>query len=611
MTDTASFLGELEGSPNTLILTKGGNLRFIPHLGLLNNFFLGDNVTLEPVADALVGSVSEAVYIITETPELFEGHPQIVAARGYEAHLPTDLKVLTMDKSLMSWGGKQEAVYKEAGVSLGRKRAPRLYLKAAEEADMLKMRQFFRGPCVGVVLGTGHLVKQWPHIRLLVKELLKRDINVFVFGTKMDLLDRRILRQPVYHMLDMDIRDLMKALRMMDVVVGSDTGPLQIAASLGTKTVVIALPCFTDLYEDFKDCEILLGKGGVFDIIRSVSAQRVVKAVERHLNGQPKPATVRASSRYVFTRIRGLGDVIMSLPAIATLKALDPGAHVTYVTGPGPAKMLEATDLLDEVVAVNYNHPAYGLPLLPIGVVDYTGYDVNCNMMNRVEWIPKSGIAPRTDIFGLLMGLEYVDYQTNWKGTLPEEWEARAREILACSGVVPGDVVIALQLTSRGRSRVWPEPRWREFIGKCRHRAYKVVMLSDERIKKAPPGAINLTGRCSMSEYIGLIAVADLGVGPDSSLQHIAGWLDRPAIGLFGSIDPRLRIAHYSSVEAIVGPGRCVPCNDWQLVSCDGKADMLRCMWGITANKIFRAVERKLRELGVVPKKRRRRASRL
>lgn len=563
---------------------------------------MGDNVLVEPMASALAQSLNEAVYVVSAYPKLFDGHPHVIGVEGHESDLPEDLRVVDMEQSLMKWGGKLRAMYEQAGVSESQVGAPRLYLKAAEQADVKRLRGFFHGPCIGVVLGSRHGVKQWPYMRLLVKELLKRQMNVFIFGAKTDWFDNKILGLRVYSMIGKDHREMMKGLRMMDVVVGPDTGPLQVAASLGTDTVVVVLPMFMELYEHYDNCTILSGNGHPLNALRSISASVVLDAVEDFLR-VPEATVFHKIIRYLLVRIRGMGDVLLSLPAVATVLALNPDAEITYLTSPGCAKMLEGSKLFKEVIACDYRHATYGLPPLP-RAVDYSKYNVVHNLINRVEWITASATTPRTEIFGMLMGLDSIDYTTDWKGEIPESWRQRAREILYNQGVKEGDIVIALQITSAGRSRIWAKERWTEFVGKCRHRGYKVVLLSDTRINKSPAWAINLTGQCDITEYIGIIAESSLGVGPDSSLIHVSGWLDHPAIGLFGSIAPVLRIGHYSSVEAIVGKGirGCVPCNDWVFGSCDGVKHMPVCMWNITANRVIKVVDRLLRDGGLIPK---------
>jgi ADP-heptose:LPS heptosyltransferase len=362
---------------------------------------------------------------------------------------------------------------------------------------------------------------------------------------------------------------------------------------------------FIDLYEHYEHCTILSGNGAVFNALRSVSAAQVLEAVEEHLT-PPLPTVTRKRIKYIVIRIRGIGDVLMLLPAVATVRALNPDAEISIITSPGCARMLDASTLFKEVIACDYRHATHGLPPLPV-ILDYGKFDVVHNLINKVEWVPASATTQRTELFGMLMGLDRIDYNTDWKGHIPESWRQNAREILDQGGCKEGDIVIALQVTSAGRSRIWHRERWVEFVGKCAHRGYKVAVLSDERMNKVPASAINLTGRCDMAEYIGVIAESSIGIGPDSSLAHIAGWLDHPAIALFGSIHPSLRIAHYSSVEAIVGKGPhgCVPCNDWMFDSCGGKKHTPLCMWSITANRVMKKLEKMLQEARIVPKRRR------
>lgn len=117
-------------------------------------------------------------------------------------------------------------------------------------------------------------------------------------------------------------------------------------------------------------------------------------------------------------------------------------------------------------------------------------------------------------------------------------------------------------------------------------------MLSDVKYTKYPKNCINLTSQLSVSEYVGMIAICTFGLSPDSALIHIAGAIGKQALGLFGAVDPELRIAHYDTVSALVGKASCVPCNDWQKSICKDKKKMPECMWNIMPHQVVSSIEK-------------------
>ena len=57
-----------------------------------------------------------------------------------------------------------------------------------------------------------------------------------------------------------------------------------------------------------------------------------------------------------------------------------------------------------------------------------------------------------------------------------------------------------------------------------------------------------------------LINESALFVGVDSGFIHIAGALEKPIVGLFGSIDPKLRIGKYKAAKALWSEVKCRGC---------------------------------------------------
>ena len=83
--------------------------------------------------------------------------------------------------------------------------------------------------------------------------------------------------------------------------------------------------------------------------------------------------------------------------------------------------------------------------------------------------------------------------------------------------------------------------------------AREVVALSRSKI-------IDLAGRTTLREAIGVIQRARIAVGPDTGLMHIAAALRTPVISLWGATSPQ-RTGPYGYAELVLqGKAPCVPC---------------------------------------------------
>ncbi len=85
--------------------------------------------------------------------------------------------------------------------------------------------------------------------------------------------------------------------------------------------------------------------------------------------------------------------------------------------------------------------------------------------------------------------------------------------------------------------------------------------LARQALMGASPRVVDLTGRTSLREAVGIIQRAKLAVGPDTGLMHIAAALGTPVISLWGATDPA-RTGPFGFADlAIQGQAPCVPCH--------------------------------------------------
>ena len=568
----------------------------LPNIAIVNNYFLGDGVILEPAAEELATATSRRVYVLSRHKDLYAGHPNIVGIEGTEPDLPEDLRHVVLDEAMQELDGKGEAIRHALGLRGEPHRAPKLYLTQLEELRAAELAGIVPGPRIGVVWESWRGVKCWNYMAAFVRELVARGHAVFLIGDKTVQLPEKLRGLCLYSLMGKPLREMMMWLRAMHVVVGSDTGPVHVASALGIPTVVICLERFSHIFEQNALCTVLTTSVVRRRGISSISLRAVLDGLEMRLETQPVThgASQTDGGTHAYIRFRGIGDVLALQPGLATLRSLDGKGSLELITSKEIAALAPALPAVDAALGIDYTHGTWGLPVAPQDV-DYSRYSTVTNLINSVDFVPSSSVVPRTELFGRLLGLESVRYDTNWKMQMPDEWRREARRILLAKGLRDSEVLIALQIGSAGLSRRWPEPRWNEFIGRANKKRWKVVALSDKRVRSVPQAAINLTGQLTVRQYASVIAESDVFVGADSSGVHIAGCLDKNAVGLFGSVDPALRVSHYDSVRVMASKRNCVPCNDWMNANCEDQKKSPMCMWDIKPESVIREVARLLK----------------
>lgn len=575
-----------------------------PGLAILNRFLLGDTVLTEPIASEM--AISQTTYVISNYPDIFIGHPKVKGVLA-ETQLPENTRIINLTDSIRSVKDgiivphKFENMCKEAGFN-HTLRAPHIYLKTKEWELVKDVRNWYDGTNVGIILESKHKSKNWVHMLRCVKRLVKKRYNVFIIAEDVDESLKRFLPKGIQYITQLTIRDLILRIAMMDIVIGPDTGPLHIAGALGIPIAVVCFSAFEDLYEMYPHSVTLSSDNFTVDKgIRGVSVNKMLNAVET-LIGTPKtihvrtPSVTEEATNTLYIRLRGIGDIYLSLPAIVTAMSQN-GNHAntySYMTSKVGKQILDCTDLFDQVIAVDYKHATSGYPLPPPDQ-DYDEYHSISNMINAIDFLHDSDKVPRTELFGRYLGVGKIDYDLpGWKVHAPQAWRDDARDLLAQHGVKPGDKIIAMQVDTMGQSRGWPKPLQINFCGKALKYGFQVVLLSDKEHYRYPKRCVNLTGNTSISEYVGIIANSTICVSPDSAMVHVAGAMDKLCVGLFGAVDPELRTAHYDSVHTIVGTAKaCIKhkkhqfCNDWQKHNCADRKRVPECMWSIRADKVF------------------------
>ncbi len=175
--------------------------------------------------------------------------------------------------------------------------------------------------------------------------------------------------------------------------------------------------------------------------------------------------------------------------------------------------------------------------------------------------------------------------------TVAPATQAAARDLLRSSGVRPNRPVVALCPGSiNSRAKRWPVERYAALADLLIERVDAEVLLigsggetavSSEVTALMRNQAIELTGKTSLAQLVGVLSLVDLLVTNDTGPAHIAAALARPTLVIFGPTNP-LTTKPFSDVAEIVRqPPDCAPC---MLRDCPIDH---RCMTAINPEEVF------------------------
>jgi lipopolysaccharide heptosyltransferase II len=301
-----------------------------------------------------------------------------------------------------------------------------------------------------------------------------------------------------------------------------------------------------------------------------------------------------------------LGDAIITLPMLRTLRRGYPAARIEVLAAPWNCEVFAACPEVDRIHVSRLNRFSrvnrFGWPLA-IFWWAYTlrarkfdlGIDVRgefpfallmwlAGVRRRVGWSSSGGEFMLTDSaplvrgrnetysrFALLEALRFDVAPLDWR---LEPGAVASREIAERLArlSVDGKPLLALHIGAGTRAKRWPAAHWRELLGRIATEFDAlVVLLGTSEDQPAAreildgrdwPQVADWTGALNIVELAALLEQADVFVGADSGPAHLAAAMQTPTVVLFsGANDPRVWAPVGGHVTIARQPVACSPCH--------------------------------------------------
>jgi len=329
-------------------------------------------------------------------------------------------------------------------------------------------------------------------------------------------------------------------------------------------------------------------------------------------------------------KISAVGDVILSVPSLKSIRARYPAANIKVLVGVDAREVLDRCPYINDVIVCDFKNKHKGIyGIWRLGrelrgqcfdiVIDLQnsrkshilaylsnaplryGYDNGkwSFLLNRKQ----KDDAPYLDALDhqfrtlRLAGIKPVDKTLEmW----PSEYdEKRMEKFLADNWITPSQEIVgvATRASERWFSKNWPPSH---VAGLCDRLAKELnmrVVLTGRKSDIALAGHIGTltkskpimaVGRTDIGELAALIGRFSVFVTPDSAPMHIASAMKIPTIALFGPTDHRRHLI--SSGKCVVlckgDEFKCSPCYK---PTCSRNTS---CMRRITVDEVFNAVKK-------------------
>ena len=351
-------------------------------------------------------------------------------------------------------------------------------------------------------------------------------------------------------------------------------------------------------------------------------------------------------NKILLIRLRRIGDIIMTTPAVALLKTRLPGASLTYLVEEPYRRLVEGNPHLDRILVfekrqkfrdfikliLQVRRERYDALLdfhggpraswitffskarLKIGYgIKHKGFLYDLRVPRGQEEGDKGGLVHSVENHANLVRALGIAFDESAIPPLvhsdPTKEEAqRIRKILEEKGALRSKNVV-LHIGAGNEFRDWGIENITGLVRRlARLSGVKVILIGsasevDQRTETdileelAAAGAsdsqniISLVGLLNLIELKEVIARAALFVGPDSGPMHVAASTSTPIVAYFGPTLP----AHFAPWKAkaivIEKAMDCRPCKQRRCVTAD-----FRCLRSITPDEVFAACRNFLAE---------------
>ena len=298
-----------------------------------------------------------------------------------------------------------------------------------------------------------------------------------------------------------------------------------------------------------------------------------------------------------------IGDVIMSLPAVSSVRRTFPHARIVVLAKPWVAQLYRACPDVDDVIVFQSPgiHDGIGGKIRLAAQLRKEKFDLAVLLQNAIEaaiigWLARIPLRAgyNSDCRGFLLThsvkrtrairkihqigyylemVEALGLRTSERdiNIVPgKDYSPAAKKILAKHNIKENITLIGIAPgASYGPAKMWFPERFAAVADRLANEfSARIILFGSagdrertnlvQRHSENP--MINLAGETTLKEVVGLISECNLFISNDSGLMHLAGALNIPLIAVFGSTNPTTTSPVGRKSVVIYKDVSCSPC---------------------------------------------------
>lgn len=337
--------------------------------------------------------------------------------------------------------------------------------------------------------------------------------------------------------------------------------------------------------------------------------------------------------RILVTRMKFIGDVVLTTPVLRTLRAAFPDAYIAYLGDRDAVSLLEWNPCLDEIIPFDFRRSTLREQARVAWLLRRRRFDLAIDLFGNprsalLTWLSGARIRvgperkgrgrlytvrvrddgkPKSAIAFHHQSLQAVGISASSEKTeihLTEEERRRGRETIAMAAQNSGGArVVGIHAGASWPAKRWPAERFAAVADRCAAiHGVRVILTAgpkDEEtiaaVERASARLHPVLSGLPLRELAAVIAGCDVFVSNDAGPMHIAAAVGTPTIGIFGPGEESIWFP-YRQEDGHLLLRKEVPCHPCRLDFCNRTGEgFMECMNLLGVEEVCGAIERTLR----------------
>ena len=339
--------------------------------------------------------------------------------------------------------------------------------------------------------------------------------------------------------------------------------------------------------------------------------------------------------RILISRIKFIGDVVLTTPVVHALRETFPHAHIAYLAERGAVSLLEHNPDLDELIAFDFDKPGILEQFRVIRRLRKGRFDVFIDLFSNprtalLAWASGAPMRIGKEVRGRgrlythqirddgrpKTAIEYHYQYVEPLGVKPAHWRTKivltedekreAAIYLRWQNIDPEKKIIGLHPGATWPAKMWPAERFADLIDLLNAKLGAQVVVTQgpndrevvEKISRRAVGNAVFLNVLPLRQLAAILSRLRVYVANDSGPMHIAAAVGTKTVGIFGPGEENIWFPYtppyYDLSAGHVALRKDVPCHPCHLDFCNREGDgYMECMKLLSVQEVFEEIKRR------------------